>query len=61
MIVYKNASYILQAIDPKTGAVVFCDLLADGDISGTYTPQNSFRIRVAEDMPEGLIIRHFGK
>jgi hypothetical protein len=61
LMTYANASYILQAIDPNTGANVAVDFLADGDTSGEYTPENSFRLRVLEDMPAGLIIRHCGR
>lgn len=60
-ITYTNAAYQLQAFDPNTGAVIAIDFLADGDTNGLYTPANSFRLRVTEDMPDGLVIRHCGK
>lgn len=58
---YANGSYMLQAFDPATGAVISVDFLAEGDVSGEYTKENSFRLRVLEDMPGGLIIRHNGR
>lgn len=59
---YPAASYILVAFDPMTGQQYGgIQELIPSDTTGEYTPVNAFRLQVAEDIPGGLIIRHFGK
>jgi hypothetical protein len=62
LMTYPAASYILVAVDPITGQQYGgIQELIPSDTTGEYTPVNAFRLQVAEDIPDGLIIRHFGK
>lgn len=62
LMTYPAASYILVAVDPTTGQQWGgLQELVPSDTTGGFTPVNAFRLQVAEDIPGGLIIRHFGK